>query len=174
MPAPNIRYSVQPAEQTSFAAGNFDAVCVAQALHWFDVGRFHAEVKRVLRPGGLLLVVGYGWSTVAPEIDAIMERAVIEPIRPHWPKETKLLQDGYRDVPFPFEPVEFPELAIEAHWTLAQMLGYMATWTATRRLLEERPGFLDEARAALAPPWGEEPRLVRSPLHIKCGRHDGR
>lgn len=172
-PTPNVRYSVQPAEKTSFAAGRFDAVCVAQALHWFEVDRFHAEVKRVLRPGGLLLVTGYGWSTVSPEIDAIMERSVIEPIRPHWPKENKLLWDRYRDLPFPFGPVEFPELVIEAHWTLAEMLGYIATWTAARRLLEREPGFLAEAHAALAPAWGEERRPVMSPLHIQCGRHDG-
>ena len=49
--APNVRYSVQPAESTSFAAASFDAITVAQARHWFDLDRFHAEVRRVLRPG---------------------------------------------------------------------------------------------------------------------------
>jgi len=125
----------------------------------------------VLRPRGLLLVTGYGWSTVSPEIDAVMERAVLTPIRPHWPRENKLLWDRYRDLPFPFEPVAFPELAIEAAWTLEQMVGYIATWTATRRLMERQPGFLGEVHAALAPAWGAERRQVVSPLHIQCGRH---
>ncbi|MFO1265501.1 MAG: methyltransferase domain-containing protein [Rubrivivax sp.] len=31
---PNVEYSVQPAEQTAFPAACFDAICVAQALHW--------------------------------------------------------------------------------------------------------------------------------------------
>jgi len=52
--APNVRYSVQPAERTDFPDGSCDAVCVAQALHWFDLDRFYAEVRRVLKPGGRL------------------------------------------------------------------------------------------------------------------------
>jgi hypothetical protein len=51
--APSVHYSVQPAEATTFASASFDAVCVAQALHWFDIERFYAEVRRVLRPGGI-------------------------------------------------------------------------------------------------------------------------
>src|SRR5688500_9928367 len=34
-----VTYSVQPAEGTNFAPASFDAVCVAQALHWFDDDR---------------------------------------------------------------------------------------------------------------------------------------
>ena len=81
---PNVHYSVQPAETTTFAAASFDAVCVAQALHWFDVDRFYAEAKRVLRPRGVLLVAAYGWSSVSPDVDAVMRRAVLAPIEPHF------------------------------------------------------------------------------------------
>jgi SAM-dependent methyltransferase len=168
----NITYSVQPAEGTNFPSSTFDAVCVAQALHWFDVGRFHAEVKRVLKPRGLLLVVGYGWSTYTPRFEREFMREVIEPVRPYWPPQNKLLWDGYRDLPFPFEPVAFPKMVIEADWTLAQVMDYVATWTATRRLAEGDPGFLARAQARLAPAWGEDERQrVTFPLHIQCGRH---
>jgi ubiquinone/menaquinone biosynthesis C-methylase UbiE len=37
--APNgerVRFSVQPAESINYKNSSFDAVCVAQALHWFD------------------------------------------------------------------------------------------------------------------------------------------
>lgn len=170
-PAPNVTYSVQPAEATSFAPASFDAVCVAQALHWFDFDRFYAEVRRVARPGGLLLVTAYGWSTVSPEFDPVLGRAVLEPIKPHWPPQNQLIMDGYRDVPFPFERVEFPKIAIEVRWTLGQYLAYIATWTATRRHLEADPGFLERARPELAAAWGgETERLVTMPLLVLCGR----
>jgi ubiquinone/menaquinone biosynthesis C-methylase UbiE len=32
---PRVQFSVQPAESTNFSDDGFDAVCVAQALHWF-------------------------------------------------------------------------------------------------------------------------------------------
>lgn len=36
----NIHFSVQPAESTCFRDNQFDLVCVAQALHWFDYNIF--------------------------------------------------------------------------------------------------------------------------------------
>jgi hypothetical protein len=132
-------------------------------------------VRRVLRPGGVLLVVAYGWQSVSPEFDREMKRLVIDPIRPHWPAQNALILNQYRDVPFPFEEIPFPSLAIEMQWSLAQMIAYLATWTATRRMLEKDPGFLDHARPELARAWGEaQMRTVTMPLTVKCGRHGGR
>ncbi len=47
------------AEALPFLAGSLDAVCVAQAFHWFDADRALAELARVLRPGGR---VGMVWN----------------------------------------------------------------------------------------------------------------
>ena len=167
-----MTYSVQPAESTSFASASFDAVCVAQALHWFDVDRFYAEVKRVLKPRGVLLVTAYGWSGVSPEFDVEQKRIVIDPIEPYWPPQNQLIMRGYRDLPFPFEPIEMPPMSIEVRWTLDQYVDYMGTWTATRRLVEKNPRFLDNARAELRKAWpGPEARTVTMPLVVLCGRH---
>ncbi len=173
-PLANVNYSVKPAESTGFPAASFDAVCVAQALHWFEVERFYGEVKRVLKPRGLVLVTGYGWMEISPGIDAVLKRAVIEPLHPFWPAQNRLLWNGYRDLPFPFERIEFPAMAIEARWTLAQLVGYIGTWTAARRLSEAKPDFIGGVHDALAAAWGSpEVRVVRSPLTITCGRHAG-
>jgi len=51
IPETNVHYSVQPAQPTPDAY--FDAVIVAQALHWFDLDQFWVEVNRVLRKGGV-------------------------------------------------------------------------------------------------------------------------
>jgi SAM-dependent methyltransferase len=169
--APNVRYSVQPAEATSFAPASFDAVCVAQALHWFDVERFYAEVRRVTRPGGLLLVTAYGWSSATPAFDAVLKRMVLAPIKPLWPPQNQLIMDGYRDVPFPFERVPFPQVSIAVRWTLRQYLDYIATWTAVRRMVDSDPGFLARIDAPLRDAWaGEGEKTVTMELLVICGR----
>lgn len=171
--APRVTYSVQPAEATNFSAASFDAICVAQALHWFDVAKFYAEAKRVLRPRGLLFVVGYDRSRFEPAIETLFEQVVLPPLKPHWPQQNRLLWDGYKDLPFPFEPVDFPPSAIELDWTLDQLVGYVASWSATRALLATQPTYLEECRDALASAWGDGTKRVTMPLKVKCGRHAG-
>src|SRR5882672_11427376 len=45
-----ISYRVALAEQSGLESASCDLVTVAQALHWFDLPRFYAEARRVLRP----------------------------------------------------------------------------------------------------------------------------
>ena len=72
IPHTRVRYSVQPAEATDFPDASFDAVTVAQALHWFDLDRFWPEVQRVLRPGGFFAAWGYAWPRLGAPLDAIL------------------------------------------------------------------------------------------------------
>ena len=169
--ARGVSYSVQPAERTSFADASFDAVSVAQALHWFDFDRFNAEVRRVLKPRGVILVTSYGWSHVSPEFDRELKRVVLDPIHPYWPPQNAHIFAGYRDVPFPYERIEVPPMRIELRWSLSQLIAYIGTWSATRRLLPSDPGLLERAASELAPAWGAATeRTVTMPLLILCGR----
>ena len=170
---PRVRYSVQPAERTDFPDAAFDAVCVAQALHWLDLERFYAEAKRVMKRGGVIFAWGYARHQVTPEIDAAFDEHFLAPLKPYWPAQNAKLWAGYRDEPFPFEPIDAPAFAIEMPWTLPQLLEYAGTWSATRRYVAEAaPDFLQRARAAIEPAWGKgEARLVTMPLGLRCGRH---
>jgi ubiquinone/menaquinone biosynthesis C-methylase UbiE len=173
MQAANVRYSVQPAEATHFAAASFDAVCVAQALHWFDLDRFYPEVNRVLKPGGIIAVTGYDWTHITKEIDFVFERHLLAKIKPYWPAQNTLIMQGYRTVPFPYEEIEAPPFAIEVRWTLQQFLAYAETWTATRRYIAENGrAAIDDTAQALSKVWGDEPvRLATMALRLRCGRY---
>ena len=54
---PGLRFVQGDAEALPFGDASFDAVLNVESAHWYpDVARFLAEVFRVLRPGGFLLL----------------------------------------------------------------------------------------------------------------------
>jgi SAM-dependent methyltransferase len=61
------------AEALPFAEGSFDAVLSVESSHCYpSVPRFLAEVSRVLRPGGLLLLADFRHSTLPPEAETAL------------------------------------------------------------------------------------------------------
>jgi SAM-dependent methyltransferase len=93
----NVRYRVATAVASGLPDACADLVCVAQALHWFDLVPFYAEVRRVLRARGVLAVWTYGVLHVeGDEIDARMQRFYWDTLGAYWPAERKLVEEGYR------------------------------------------------------------------------------
>ena len=174
IPHPRVEYRVAPAEDSGLPEAAVDLITVAQALHWFDLDRFYAEARRVLKPGGVLTVWTYGVLAVAGEaVDARVQTFYREAVGPYWPPERRHVESGYRTLPFPFAELEAPEFHMEASWTLSELLGYFRSWSATSRYLAERGHDPVVALAAeLAPLWGspQHRRRVMWPLAVRVGR----
>ena len=173
IPVRNVEYSVQAAEKSTYPNQQFDAVCVAQALHWFKFDEFFAEVKRVARPGAVFCAWGYDWFRISPEFDTVFNSLVLEVVAPYWAPQTKILWSGYADVPLPFDRLTLPPMQIESSWNFYQLTAYVRTWSAVRRCeAEGGSNFLANAEQCLASLWGppESERLVTMPLHILAGR----
>lgn len=170
---PVIDYRVEPAERSTLAAGSLSLVNVSQALHWFDLDAFHAEVRRVARPGALLAISAYGNCSVDRAVDAVELRLYAETLGGDWPAERALVDTGYRELPFPFDPVGTPSFGMHADWNLPQFLAYLRSWSATQRYLK-RTGVDPVAAAApaLAEAWGDpgQVRAVRWPFFTRVGR----
>jgi ubiquinone/menaquinone biosynthesis C-methylase UbiE len=65
----NVFYKVESAEEATFPYQYFDLITAAQAIHWFNFDKFYATVKRILKPDGIIAVIGYGLLSVNNEID---------------------------------------------------------------------------------------------------------
>lgn len=167
-----ITYKVMPAERTDLADHSVDLITVAQAIHWFDFDGFYDEVRRVLKPGGIIAAWTYAGTRVAPEIDAIVKHYYVETVGNCWPPERKLVDEHYRTIPFPFAEIEAPPFRMVQHWRLEDLLGYLGTWSATKRYAQARNVDPIEAlREPLTRAWGAEGvRLVEWGLHIRVGR----
>jgi ubiquinone/menaquinone biosynthesis C-methylase UbiE len=135
---PNVRYAVSRAEQTPFPDAHFDLVTVGQALHWFNAGAFYAEVRRVLRPGGVLAVWGYELLHVSPVLDPLLEAFYRHTVGPYWAPERRHLEARYQTLPFPFEEVPTPAFSMTKTWTRADLLGYLGTWSAVAAYRQDR------------------------------------
>jgi len=53
----NFTSTAGSAEQTRLSAGSVDIVAAGQAFHWFDRPRTRAEFKRILKPGGWVVLL---------------------------------------------------------------------------------------------------------------------
>lgn len=173
-PHPGVRYRTALAEDSGLPQASVDLVTVAQAAHWFDLPRFYDEVRRVGRPGAAVALITYGVLHVeGEEVEPLVQHFYYQVVGPHWPPERRHVEEGYRGLPFPFQAIEAPALAIEVQWTLADLLGYVQTWSAVKaaaQVLGDEP--LERFRAEVSAAWGraELRRTVSWPLSLRVGR----
>lgn len=171
-PNERVGYRVAPAEATGLESASCDVVTVAQALHWFDLPAFYQEARRVLRRRGLIAIWAYQHLQVTSEVDAAVWHLYDEIVGPYWPPERKIVEAGYDDLAFPFEELATPEFRIAARWSREHLLGYLRTWSATQRFLQEKGRDpVEEIAPELAKAWGNaDERLVIWPLSTRIGR----
>ena len=174
-PVPGVEYRVATAEDSGLDDGSVDLLTIAQALHWLELGSFYSEVRRVLAHGGVVAAWCYNLLDVDPRVNAVVGRYYSQIVGSYWPPERRLLEAGYRTIPFPFHEVSPPRLEMECDWRLDQLVGYLGTWSATTRYRQAHKrdpliGVADDLEAA----WGDPdtPRRVRWPLFLRVGRAD--
>lgn len=170
---PHVEYRCEPAEKSSLGDASVDLAVAAQAAHWFDWPRYVAEVQRVTRPGALVALVSYGILHVAGDVEPIIARYYRQDVGPCWPSGREHVENGYRDLAWPWPTVEAPAIAMKAEWTRAELIGYVATWSATVKLVDAvGPAPFEKLRTDLARVWPDEQerRTVTWPLALRFAR----
>lgn len=156
-PHPRVTYLVSHAEQTEIESNSVDLVTVAQALHWFRFDDFYAEVRRVIKPDGVLAAWCYGLATISAPVDEVVWKLYTDIVGPYWPADRKFIEERYETIPFPFERISPPALEMEAEWSYADLIGYLGTWSAVKRYDDEHSaGAISVIAPELAAAWGAE------------------
>jgi len=173
MAHPRVRYCMGPAEAPPPEAQGASLAVAAQALHWFDHARFYPALRRTLAPSGVFAAWCYGHVTVNPAVDAVVQHYYSDIVGPYWPPDRRHIESGYATLPFPLPEIAAPAFVMSAEWTLEALLGYLDTWSATRRYLAAHGTHpLEPLRAAFTQAWGDTPaRTIRWPLTLRVGRN---
>jgi SAM-dependent methyltransferase len=166
---PRVSYAVAKAEACGLPDSSVDLIAVAQALHWFDFQRFFAECDRVGRPGCVLAAWCYELLNISPEIDRIVTRYYSQVVGPYWPAERAHIEAKYTSIPIPYPRLPTPDFYMACTWSLPGLLGYLGTWSATKRC-QAAVGVnpLVELEPELVAAWGDPgtPRRVVFPLTL--------
>ncbi|MHC5004791.1 MAG: class I SAM-dependent methyltransferase, partial [Planctomycetota bacterium] len=172
---PRVEYRLARADSCPLERAAADAVVVAQALHWFDLDAFYAEVRRVLRPGGPFVAWAYGLHQITPDVDAVIDRFYEQVVGPYWPSRRRFIDEGYTTLSMPLSERPAPAMTMVHRWTLPRLEDYVGTWSAVRRYaVEHGDSPLPLIAAELRDAWGQpdEPREIRWPLMIRIGVHE--
>lgn len=172
-PHPRIEYRTAVEDDSGAPPGSVDLVTVAQALHWLDLPRFYGEVRRVLKPRGIVAAWCYGMMQVDRGVDAVMDWFEGTRLGRLREKELEHLRSGYREIEFPFDEIATRPWVMTESMTLDQFLGFVSSWSAVatkRRELGTDP--VADLRAALSAAWPADApaRAVRWPIGLRAGR----
>lgn len=182
---PNIRYFQAPAERLEGVQdGSVDLMTAAQCLHWFDVPAFFAEARRVLQPGGTLAVWGYGMPAVASPpglrhpaaapaaVQHLLQQlhtgtlgALWAPQRWHVINHYHGLEPGLEH----FGRVQRREMGMHKDMSVAELLGYLSTWSslaAHRRQHPQAPDPLTAFQQHLLAALGRGEEAVQDPTPV--------
>ncbi len=165
-----VIFKVATAENSYIEDSSIDLITVAQAFHWFNTDKFSKEANRVLKDKGILSVWTYNLLSVQEKIDEEIIYLYNTILGEYWPQERKMVEDGYKSVQLPFKEIEAPSFNMSANWNLSQLIGYLCTWSATKKY-QKKLGVnpVEKIHDKIANIWGEPEKVlsVKWPLSIR-------
>ena len=169
-PHDKIIYSVAEAEKTFFKSNYFDLITVAQAVHWFDFGKFYTEVNRLARPDAIIALIGYGQLQVNTEINKVIEAFYWDMFGRYFTGNRQFVEKRYETVPFPYREIQTPEFSIDLIWSLHDLHGYLRTWSpVVKYMTEYRKDPTISVVKRLRKLWGDQ-QQVSFPVFLRVGR----
>ncbi|XP_059288156.1 LOW QUALITY PROTEIN: uncharacterized protein LOC132041460 [Lycium ferocissimum] len=185
---PNVRYictspnmSMSEIETKIGAESSVDLVTIAQAMHWFDLPTFYQQANWLLKkPNGVLAAWCYTVPEVNSSVDAIFEKFYTVDAEPYWELQEKLVDEKYKTIDFPFEPVDGCdhngpfEFKIEKMMDLDSYFIYLRSWSAYQTAREKGVELItDDVVDKFTSAWNEDgksQKTVTYPIYLRIGK----
>lgn len=137
----NITYAEADALAIPLPAGSASVVTCAQAMHWLNIPKFLQGVDTLLRPGGVLVVMGYPRSHIPkmPEADAAMIEWY-DSLEDVWDCDRALLDREFAGTDYaPFVQAGKQTVEETHNMTPERLVSYLDTWSSFRTWKENHP-----------------------------------
>ncbi|NDE90468.1 MAG: class I SAM-dependent methyltransferase [Alphaproteobacteria bacterium] len=170
-----IEYRLATAEHSGLPANSVDLVSVAQAVHWFDLDAFYKEVRRVTKPGSILVLWTYEFFSMEDKaIENHLRDFYENTLGPYWPAERSCVKNHYTTLPFPFvNEITPPHFQQTLSWSRHHLIGYLSSWSAVKKYkMTNGIDPVQELEKKLIPLW-EDPQVSKSivmPIHMRVAR----
>ena len=99
-------FRVSAGERLPIEDSSVDLLTVCQAIHWFDLTQFYSEVDRVLKPNGVLVLIGYHLTGVnnQPEINQLRDEIYENlKLKKYFNPKIAILDDAYKSLSVPYQ-----------------------------------------------------------------------
>jgi SAM-dependent methyltransferase len=172
---PRIEYRVAPAEESGLAAHSVDLAVAAAAIHWFDLERFYTEVRRVIRPGGVLAAWTYHVAHVGPPLDRILWPFYRDVVGKHFAAGARMVDSRYDGLALPGTMLHPPALRVSVRWSADEVLRFVRTWSGVQSCIAAtRRDPVAEIATAIRDAFRGENSVqeVSWPLYIRAARQE--
>jgi hypothetical protein len=132
----NIIYKVEAAEQSSLEENSIDLITIAQAFHWFNHKEFFKVAFRVCKQPAMISIWCYGLLNTDKEIYNLFIDFYENTLGSYWEPERKIVENGYRDINFPFE-IKSENFSIDLNWKKTHFIGYLSSWSSVQKYIEQ-------------------------------------
>ncbi|KAF5938106.1 hypothetical protein HYC85_025612 [Camellia sinensis] len=181
---PNVKYQCTP---PNLSMAELESTVAAQSsvdLLKPSIGStfrtFYQQVKWVLKkPNGVIAP----WCYTIPEFDGSFDavfRQFYSDSKPYWESVRKLVDDKYRGIEFPFEPVEGAdhtgpfEFKTERLMDLDSVFTYIKSWSAYQTAKEKGVELLsNDVVENFKRAWaedGDDQKVAKFPVHLRIGK----